>query len=208
MLRKLPLLTALPLLVGAGVAEGLWTNRWTSAAALQTAAGRLADVPPSAGAWEGETLPLEKRQADLAGLRGYLYRRYAHATTGDTLSVLVVCGRPGPVAVHTPDVCYGGAGFEKAGRPERWNAGHLDAGAQFWSARFKKPGVTGEQLRIRWAWATAGPWQAADNPRLAFAGSASLYKIYLIQQVTGTEDSAAEDFLRRFLPQLRQALFP
>ena len=163
MLRTLLLLTAVPVLVGAGIAEGLWTNRWTSAAELESAAARLDGIPLNTGAWEGKALTLDEKQVARAGIRGYLMRRYVHRGTGRSLTVLLVCGRPGPVAVHTPDVCYRGAGYALTEAPVRkgLTAGALDPSPEFWSARFRKQGAAAsEQLHIRWAWAATAAWQA------------------------------------------------
>ena len=41
MLRFLPLLTSLALLIGYGVAEGLWTDRWWPSPELEKAAARI-----------------------------------------------------------------------------------------------------------------------------------------------------------------------
>jgi hypothetical protein len=215
MLRILPLITALPLLLAVGLAEGFWTNRWGSSAELEAAAARLADVPLNVGEWEGEARELDERQITKAGIRGYLLRRYLHRSTGSTLTILLVCGPPGPVSVHTPDVCYSGAGYALTAAPVRQSlAGDaIDPAPDFLSARFRKQGaIVPEFLRIRWSWTTTGRWQAPDNPRFAFAGSSHLYKMYLIHQPIGSEerpeDDPTESFLRSFLPKMQRALFP
>src|SRR5262249_27601274 len=213
MLRTVPLLAALPLLAVVGVAEGLWTNRWGPSADLDAASARLADLPLNVGEWEGQVLELDQRQGAQAGMHGYLMRAYVHRETGSSLRVLIICGRPGPVAIHTPDVCYGGAGFVLTDGPAReaLAANAVAPSPQFWSARFKKQkDAQPEQLRIRWAWTADGAWQAPDNPRLKFVGSSHLYKIYLIHRITGLEEhpeeDPTEDSLRAFLPQLQGQL--
>jgi exosortase len=213
--RALPVLAVIPLLLGAGLAEGRWTNRWAPSANLEVAATRLGDVPLQVGDWEGEALPLDPRQAARAGVRGHWLCRYVHRVTGSAVTVLLVCGPPGPVSVHTPDVCYGGAGYTTAGPPAR-EVLAADPGnppPQFWSALLCKPGgPLPEGLRIRWAWAADGPWQATDRPRFAFAGSSYLYKIYVIYKTAAPEepreDDPTEAFLRAFLPEVGRALFP
>src|SRR5689334_4408569 len=119
MLRILPLLAALLLVVGAGLIEDLWINRYGSSAELESAVARLESLPLKVGAWEGEPLTLDEKQITRAGVRGYLLRRYVHRATGRALTVLLVCGRPGPVSVHTPDVCYASAGYTMPEPPVR-----------------------------------------------------------------------------------------
>jgi hypothetical protein len=143
------------------------------------------------------------------------WRRYTNARTGDVVSVLLVCGRPGPMAAHTPDVCYGGAGYEMVGQPVRRTYRPTDAGpAEFWTARFHKPSdPLGGQLRIYWSWNARGDWEAADNARLAFAGAGALYKIYVICEASAAgaapeDDDPGKPFLDLALPSLEKALFP
>jgi hypothetical protein len=85
--------------------------------------------------------------------------------------------------------------------------------AEFWEAFFHKPAsALPDRLQIRWAWSAAGQWLAADSARMQFARSPALYKIYVIRQLVKEEGPAADDpgaaFLRQFLPQLNQHLFP
>src|SRR5262245_13026212 len=125
MTRLLPALLALALVVAYGVAEGTWTGRWVPAAAPHEAAARLADVPTTLGDWQGKDQTLDHRVAAQAELSGSLLRYYTHKTTGETLTVLLVCGRPGPVSVHTPDVCFVGSGYALPQPPARQ---HVPAG--------------------------------------------------------------------------------
>src|SRR5262245_54580703 len=106
MSRFLPVLIVVVLLLSYGVAEGLWTDRWGTSPELEQAQEKLARLPASIGPWQGHDEELDARQVARAELHGHLLRRYVHAETGEALTVLAVCGRPGPIAVHSPDVCY------------------------------------------------------------------------------------------------------
>src|SRR4051812_29210625 len=114
MLRFFPGMAALLLVVTFGVAEGLWTDRWGPSGDTALAAARLAQVPPTVGEWDSQDQEMNPRAVATAELSGYLMRRYVHRRTGEVLSVLLVCGRPGPVSVHPPEVCFGGAGYTLA----------------------------------------------------------------------------------------------
>jgi hypothetical protein len=208
-------MAALPVVVGFGVVEGLGTNRLVPAGTLSAAADRLAGVPLTVGDWEGHAEELDARQAAKAEISGSLMRRYVHRPTGAALSVLVVCGRTGPVAVHPPDVCYAGAGFHTVTPPARHPVALAPPApaAEFWVGKFQKSdAATPERLRIYWAWSAAGDWSAPDNPRLAFAGAPVLYKLYVVRPVANLDEplgtDPAADFLRAFVPELRKAIAP
>src|SRR5262245_60307771 len=154
MKRFWPLFAALPLLAGFGIAEGVWTNRWGLSAAVEEAAARLARVPSTVGDWEGEDQELDARQVARAELAGHVMRRYTHRRTGASVSILLVCGRPGPVAVHSPEVCYAGTGYELVAPPKRQavRTDSADAPAEFWAGNFRKGGAIPEPLRLYWSW--------------------------------------------------------
>jgi len=65
-------------------------------------------------------------------------------------------------------------------------------------------------LRIRWSWSRGGSWQAPDNPRLTFAGSSVLYKLYVIVYMDDVKESVKEDpgndFIRALLPELQKIM--
>jgi hypothetical protein len=207
MLRCLPLLLVGALLVADGYAHGLWTSRWGSTVELSSAAARLDDVPLVIGDWQGKDRePLSARELDETGFAGYVRRRYQHRQTGASVDLLLACGRGGPIAVHTPDVCYRGAGYQLMGGQTK----QVEQGAEFWKIRAGKPEtLSPTQLHIYWSWSTSGAWKAPDNPRLAFGGAPALYKLYLVHEALGegrASDEVCRDFLGQLLPSLDQAL--
>jgi hypothetical protein len=221
MTRVLPIAAGILLVAAFGGAEGVWTHRWQPSRAPEEAAARLARVPLTVGEWQGEDQTLDARVVAKAELSGYVMRRYVHRPTGAAVSVLLVCGRPGPVSVHTPDVCYGGAGFALAAPPAHHTVtppadplrGYPAGPASFWVGRFEKSGAAvSERLRILWAWNAAGDWAAPDNPRLTFAAAPALYKLYVVRSVADLneplDDDPAVTFLRQFLPAVETCLFP
>src|SRR5262245_41385535 len=106
MLRILPLLTALPLVISFGIVEGFWSDRWGFSQEAASAAARLEDVPLSMGEWDAHPGKLDAREIGRAEIRGYMLREYINRRTGNTLTVLIALGRPGPIAVHSPEVCF------------------------------------------------------------------------------------------------------
>jgi hypothetical protein len=203
----------LVVLVAYGIAEGFWSNRWLASADLEQAAARLSQVPRIVGDWEGTDQELDARQVARGEITGYVRRRYVNQRTGWALNMLLVCGRPGPTALHTPEVCYPGAGFNPAAAPVRTPIAPKAEPAlgDFWVGQFTKSAPLPETLRIYWSWNGAGTWQAAATPRLQFGHHAALYKLYVVRQLAPADEPVAEDpaldFLERFLPEVRRALF-
>jgi hypothetical protein len=148
-----------------------------------------------------------------AGIRGTVFRRYHHRRTRETVSFLLVCGRGGPISVHTPDVCYGGAGYRPLGGTDIEEIDLETLGKHaFRVDRFAMPGgVSPTQLEVFLAWSRDGrTWEAPATARWSLARSPALYKLYVVREFlpgSRAETSAASiEFLKRSLPDLIQVL--
>jgi hypothetical protein len=161
------------------------------------------------GIWEGRALEIDAAQLAQAEVVGHCSRRYVNHRTGQEVTILLICGQHGPISVHTPDICYAGAGYAMHGAPELHRAG---SGAEFHTARFAKTGANPDPLRIFWAWSDGGPLAAPENPRLAFARAGALYKLYVIRRMGSIEEpldtDPCLDFLKALLPELNKCLSP
>jgi hypothetical protein len=211
MSRLLLLGLVLIVVTASGVAHGLWSGRWNVLDGPERAAARLAQIPMTVGDWDGKAGELDGRQMQVADLSGALVCEFVNRRTGSVVSCLLVCGRPGPVSVHIPEVCYAGVGFEPTGTRIRLRNPSL-AGAEFWVCDFQKPhAVSADRMRIFYAWSTKGDWSAPESSRLAFFREPALYKLYvtrkMLQAEEPLEDDAVVDFLKVFLPQLQKCLF-
>jgi len=214
MKRYIPLLSALPLLIAFGIAEGIWSDRWKPSVRVEDAVQRLQGLSLTAGDWEAEEQELDPREVKIGELAGYIMRRYTNRESGAAVSVFVACGKPGPIVAHRPDVCYGGAGHEQTAESARQKI-DLDGmpAAEFFHADFRKSNVViAERLRIFWSWSGDGTWVASDSPRFSFARFPFLYKIYVVHPTLAADDQGdqdpAIDFIRVFLPQLQEKIFP
>src|SRR5438128_119446 len=99
--RTLPVVAACGLLVFSGWVHGLWTDRWGRPEALEQALPRVALVPLQIGPWQAQELhPEDPESFRRAGAQEYWVRRYTHAETGASVSVILMCGRAGRMAVH------------------------------------------------------------------------------------------------------------
>lgn len=194
------------------IIHGRWTDRWTTPALAAASASRLEQVALTVGDWDGQAVELADPR-EVAGLYGNLYRRYVQRSTGNTVLVSLVWGRRGPIAIHTPDMCYVASGYQMTETPAKYVSEEAIGGApaEFFVTRFHKLRPDGdENLRVFWAWSAGDGWKVADNPRIAFARHPILYKMYLIRAMNPAEEAPREDpcvqFMRVFLPELQKAL--
>lgn len=214
-----PLVSYLPLVAvattafGVGVVYGVGTDRWRNSPQMESALRRLEAVPLEVGDWKGTDLPYEAEDFARAGIKGAVFRSYRNSRTGAAVTALLVCGRGGPISVHTPDVCYAGTGYEAVSRQVRTtlSAGPDGAAVGFWALQFAKPdAVAPTRLEIYWAWSTGGPFEAPDNARMAYARAPALYKLYVVREFAPTsraaKDNPCEKFLRQALPEFQAVL--
>jgi hypothetical protein len=211
MQRILIIASACGVLIASGVVHGVWTDRWSDQSDLAAIGERLDKLPMTIGAWHGSNVEMDKDAAN--GLAGLIARRYVHAATGKTVTILLACGRSRAVCIHTPDVCYAGNGFDVE-KPTKFTlpARAAQPPADFWTARFVKERVAGKtNLRIFWSWHDADGWKVADNPRLSFAGEKTLYKLYVIRDMVQPDEplegDACVEFLQELLPAIRRDVF-
>src|ERR1700722_2298362 len=185
MTRTFLMLSACVLIVGTGIVHGLWTDRWGRSQELEMAVARLnRNMPGDLGPRKAEGAELDAGALRAAGAIGHWPRRYKHTRTGETLDVIVLCGRSGQISVHRPEHCYRSAGFEMLSAAALYRPKAL-APAEFWTALFRKQEADGPiQDRIFWAWFAESTWVApSGDPRAAFARYRALYKLYVIRAV-------------------------
>jgi len=184
---------AISAVVGSGLVQGYWTGRWDGADKAEASTTLLRQLPLALGDWQGQDLPVDPRE--VGKVSAYLYRRYVNSRSGAVVAVILASGRPGPVSIHTPDVCYAASGYESA----QWQvfAPALDPAvpaAEFKIAHFVKTKSAGQtHVRVFWAWNAGGGWTVPDNPRLAFAGYPVLYKLHMVREMASANDPLEED---------------
>jgi hypothetical protein len=188
MLRLLPWIVAFVLVVGAGVVQGLHTDRWMNSPDLAVADAKLEGLPMTFGEWEGKDRVMEASQKDLAEIVGYKMRTYRHKGTGAEVQVLIMFGRPGPIAVHSPDICFRGLGYKPSGEKTTNPCKELPA-MEFKTARFeiKDAAEPNPAQRVYWGWTTDGNWSAPNDTRRTFASYRALFKMYVMWNEFGNE---------------------
>ena len=214
MQRTLTLMAASVFLIATGVVHGLWTDRWNDGQDLIDAAKNLETIPDRAGDWEGQKVELDRD--DKLGLAGRVRRTFVNRATGKRVTLYMAVGRPGPVSIHTPDVCYAAINYTVEAKKVFSNFGigkRMPSSPELFTSRLVKKDNTGaEVLRIFWGWYDGARWQTAENPRVAFADRRVLYKMYVIRELAHVEEpletEACVDFMNAFLPALESKIAP
>src|SRR5947208_1436008 len=188
----------------AAVAHGVASNRWNGGDAAPT----MPPVPKQFGGWVGEDQASNIDDPALANLT----RTYTHKSSGRTFIVSLTVGHPGLTAVHTPEYCYRGSGYEMGEPIVRRGVDGPSGPCTFWTTAFRKTTAAGtENLRIFWAWSAGAPWAAPDYPRLHFMGRPSLYKLYVVApggaEAAAGKDPILDEFMTSFLSVLDKTLF-
>jgi hypothetical protein len=187
-------------ILAVGVYHGLATDRWSEPKAADQPGSRLADLPLVLGDWKGEVLP---RGDDDDPKTAAVNFRFVNSHSSRWMLIAISSGRAGRVAVHNPEHCYLGSGYQLVDeiRLESLSAGPHGQ-ATFWTGHFQKKRPTGlESIRIYWGWTADGDWQAPTYPRLYFAGAPRLHKLYMIHPVPQTESPDDREVYREFMVQ-------
>jgi hypothetical protein len=208
MMRWFFAVTASLALVASGLVHGFWTDRWQAPAETREAADQLEQLPLELGDWHGQSLPVKPGQAG-QGVAGCIQRCYVNDKTTAVVLVLV-CGRPGPVSIHTPEACYVASGYNLGSR-SRVRLADGDAAPELWTADALRTNATEEKrVRLFWGWNDGRGWTAAEDPRVQFARRPVLHKLYVLRDLTANErprEEPCQDFLRVLLPVLDRTLF-
>jgi hypothetical protein len=217
MSRILPFLVGLGILLASEFLHGQWTNRWGTSGALEAACARLPkqDEPLVLGDWKGQPgAALLDQDRALGEIAGYFYQIFT-SSRGYPIHLLIVCGRPGPIAAHSPEVCLGGEGFSVEGekKPLPITVPSLDRPVEFWVSQFyRSEGGIRADRRQFWSFSPNGTWTADPNPRLNFARFPVLYKIYVMRELSRKDEKLDEEpmveFIKLFMPEIQKRLFP
>ena len=104
------------------------------------------EVPMTMGDWVGSE---DNTDIDDPNLRN-LTRRYTNTKTRRSFLMSLTVGHPGLTAVHTPEYCYRGSGYDQSGPIERRPA-EVKSGppAALFTTQFEKKSATGTEQFAR-----------------------------------------------------------
>jgi hypothetical protein len=176
----------------------------------------LRDLPRTLGEWrvqDGSETNLDPEVARIAGCSDHVIRAYSDATTGVTVSVLILFGPAKTVVGHRPEICYPAAGYQTVDeallRPIANRSGPV---AEFRSQVY---GRRREQRRWReevyYSFRHGGRW-SPDHDRFwkDFRHHPSMFKIQVQRPVTESErrelNNPSEQFLALLLPEIERRI--
>lgn len=216
---------AAALTVVSGVVYGHLSGRWREVSELADVGARLEEFPEAFGDWRmTRSIELSENVADTLQCAGYINGAYVNEITGQVVNVAVLVGPPGPMSVHTPEICFSSKQYDmceerrrmlvsseksmpaKRGVP-RSEIPDADRGESLWSVGFRTRDVHARPLHVYYGWNDGRGWEAAENPRFGFATAAYLYKaqVAVMGEVGGAggEYEPGKQFLDEFLPELQ-----
>jgi hypothetical protein len=211
MMRNSALVVAAVILVGTGAVHGLLTDRWSFSAEPQASAAKLPKVPMMIGDWQSHPLEISQSELQMGAIVDYVGRIFVNNRTKSRVQIFLVCGRPGPISVHTPDICFEGAGYRMTAAPAKFPL-EFNPPDEFWQVKFVKEATEGQKyVRVFWAWNSDGHWQVPENPRWTFARSKALFKLYVVHDLPQPgqppEKDPSLELMRVLLPELKKCLF-
>jgi hypothetical protein len=195
---------AVALILGGGALYGSYSQRWGPPADLVAMGQTVEQMPAQIGEWSliGES-PMEKSALAMLECAGYVNRRYQHRDTGQIVNLAIIVGPPGPIAVHTPEICFSSRDYDQQSERERTSLKSAQGGKHsFWRLGFDTKNVLANKLRVYYAWSLGPEWMASESPRYEFAANSALYKLQLSAEIPPGELGDNEDPGREFLQAL------
>lgn len=212
--RFLILLTIGVLLtVSAGYVYGRYSLRWGPSVDLVGAGEYLQTMPRQIDAWQMvDELSMKESAVDMLQCAGYIYRRYINQKTGDTINIALIVGPPGPIAVHTPEVCYSSRAYTLLDSNSTMTLdGSPGDSHSFWKTTFRPNQIVADQLRVYYAWATrptdadSATWKAMTRGRYRYGAEPLLYKLQIAGPLVRDGSVEGHDACKLFLEALCQS---
>jgi hypothetical protein len=185
---------------------------------MSAAAEKLAGIPLTIGKWKViRENSLSTEVVDMLQCSAHVNRVYQHEETKQTVSIVVLLGPHGPMAVHIPEVCYSNSGFKSDSQATNCTLNPASGGGsnQFWRVSMRS--MADEELvqHVFYGWSEGDRWSRPAYPRWAFGRAPYLYKLQMATtDVANLNDKteggggrakndAAEKFLEEFIEAAR-----
>lgn len=196
---------SLALIVVGGLLQGSMSNRWGIPKKYTEIGATLRDIPMRFGSWvANEEQEMEASHVKTLECEGYILRTYVHQSTGESINVVVLFGPKGPIAVHTPEICFSSVNLQATSLRAPQSFDFDGEQNTFWRLGFVSNSIEKNKLSVTYAWSDGGPWVASEYPR--FWRTDYLYKIQTAARTLNSKQDTTEEFFRLFLPALRQCM--
>jgi hypothetical protein len=188
-----------------GVVHGYLDRRWSSNADVKAIGARLANLPERSGDWVvSEKSELSAGVAQMLRCYGSEVRTYRNDQTGVAVKVAVLFGPRGPIAVHTPEICYSSIGTSQTRERQVESVSTATQRHELWSVQFSRDPEPQPSLEVWYAWTDGTRWEARENPR--YWWTENLYKIQVAGPISDNSQQPIGDFLQAFLPDLERIM--
>jgi Protein of unknown function (DUF3485) len=210
----LPWYLAAGITLVAAALHGHWTNRWGPSDALPKASKVFAQLPHEFGNWQlVDSQPLAPAARGILQCHNDSQGLYKNGQTGEQVLFTLLLGPPGPMAVHTPEICYGSIDQLPLAQRQRIVLDPPELNNSAWMVQFRDlHQVEGSITRVYYAWTDGSKWDAVEEPRITFGGNPFLFKLQLLVRLPEESAAVAADpgraFLREFLPVFANAAAP
>ncbi|WP_372719814.1 exosortase-associated EpsI family protein [Novipirellula sp.] len=203
--RRIPVAIAVALTLLSGVVHGYLDGRWSRPIDLRAQGDQLAELPERMGDWVlTESTPLDEGAAKMLRCYGSQVRLYHNEKNNAMVTVAVLFGPRGPIAVHTPEVCYSSAGTKQVGQTRVEKITTSQEEHRMWSAQFAQRAEADASLDVWYGWSDGGAFAASKYPRVWM--TESLYKIQVAGPVGNESQRPCRDFLEAFLPSVERVI--
>ena len=117
-------------------------------------------------------------------------------------------GPSGPIAVHTPEVCFSSRDHKRIESRKETAVG--ESGDELWAMTFEANDLNANLIRVYYGWTPGNRWEASKNPRVSLASCPYLYKIQLATHLPAgmniEDNDPCKNFLEDFIPVLKEHL--
>ncbi len=203
--RLFPLSIVIGLTLLSGVVHGYLDGRWSRPLNVTVRGERLAELPDQVGDWVlADSTSLDPGAARILRCYGSQVREYRNQATNAVVNVALLFGPRGPIAVHTPEICYSSIGTQQVGDTRVQKLSTPSAAHELWSVQFAQNSQPDPSLDVWYAWSDGGPWKASKYPRVWM--TESLYKIQVAGPVGSDAYQPCREFLEAFLPSVERVI--
>jgi len=208
-LKRATAATGCAVLIGASAYQhGRFEDKRSSRAQqLAMAAEQVRRLPATCGEWIGVEREIDDPDSlRRAGAERFAIRSYQSRDSSETATVLLLCGKAGPLSTRTANLCQRGAEYSEEGEPRGWKP---TEGAEFTWQSFQSEFDARSSLEIAYAWSTNGQWRSPDIPRFEFGNEPFLYKLYVIRHCLRQKQPSEQmgSLLKALLPALKRTVF-
>jgi len=191
----------------AAVLHGRLSNRWGTAPDSNFTLEFVQSLPRTVGDWQVvDETPLDSFALETLQCASYANRIYAHRRTGDQLAVTLLAGPPGPMTVHTAEICMTTRNFKSMGEPDRAEFQSGDSTARFYRSAFRSTSPAQPSVEVFYGWSQGGKWDAPDAPRFAYGGAPMLLKLQVVSTIWPNVATGNDGLAARFLKELLTVL--